>query len=127
MANNIDNAMLERIEQKLDRLETRLNALEERFNQSDSSFVPRSDWVDLCARLDIVEQLTSETLGQVRSKLESFSKDIKHIAVIPERELNEMFDMVRHIRLQLMPEPASAFFLLVAAGLGILPRRRKVS
>ena len=99
-----DDERLTRIEKTLDRVEARLDAMEARMDQAGVGSVPRSDWVDLCARLDIVEHITAETLGQVRSKLDVFAQNVKHIAVVPERELNEMFEMVRHIRLELMPD-----------------------
>ena len=66
--------------------------------------IARAEWVDLSARLDIVEQETNQTLGKVRSKLDTFSKDVKQIAVVPERELNEMFDIVHLLHGYLAPE-----------------------
>lgn len=98
----LDDDRLRRIEETLDRVELRLQQLEQRYD----ALVPRSDWVDVCARLDIVEQLTTETLGQVRSRLEVFGKEVKQIAVIPERELSEMTEVIRLLRRQMLPDSA---------------------
>ncbi|TNE50452.1 MAG: hypothetical protein EP343_08275 [Deltaproteobacteria bacterium] len=87
-----------RIEQQLDDISRRLAELEMKVNSMRSQFVGRADWVDTSARLDMVEHSMSETLGKVRGRLDSFSKEVRQIAVVPERELGEMFDLIRMIR-----------------------------
>jgi hypothetical protein len=94
---------LARIEASMEKFDARLTAIEEALNVRQEGGVNRSDWVDLCARLDIVEQITTETLGEVRARLETFSQDVKHIAVVPERQINEMFELVRSLRRYAMP------------------------
>lgn len=87
-----------RIEQQLDDISRRLAELEMKVDSMRSQFVSRADWVDTSARLDMVEHSMSETLGKVRTRLDSFSKEVRQIAVVPERELGEMFDLIRMIR-----------------------------
>lgn len=95
---------LTRIEQRLDGFDERLSAIEQALNVRQEGGVNRSDWVDLCARLDIVEQLTVEALGEVKTRLEKFGKDVKQVAVVPERQLNEMFELIKVIRKYNMPD-----------------------
>jgi tetrahydromethanopterin S-methyltransferase subunit G len=86
------------IEQQLDDISRRLAELEKKVDTVRSQVVLRSDWIDLSARLDMVEHNMSETLGKVRTRLDNFSKEVKQIAVVPEKELGEMFELIRMIR-----------------------------
>lgn len=87
-----------RVEQQLDDISRRLVELEKKVDNMRAQFTLRSDWVDLSARLDMVEHSMSDTLGKVRGRLDTFSKEVRQIAVVPERELGEMFDLIRMIR-----------------------------
>jgi len=93
---------LSAIESRLDRLESRIEQIEEQLNSD--KFVKRNDWMDISYRLDFVEQESSKTIGQVRSRLENFSKEVRQIAVIPEQELSEMYDLIKMLRHHLLPD-----------------------
>lgn len=88
----------DRIEQHLDDISRRLAELEMKVDSMRAQFTLRSDWVDLSARLDMVEHSMSETLNKVRGRLDTFSKEVRQIAVVPEKELGEMFELIRMIR-----------------------------
>ncbi len=82
----------------LKQLERRLEKVENELKQLNGQFIKRSEWVDLSARLDIVEKYMSEMLNKVQNQLEAFSKEVHQVAVVPERELTEMFELVRMIK-----------------------------
>ena len=98
-----DSALLE----KLEAMEARMALMEQQILELQGQAIPRSDWVDLSARLDIVEQNTNKTLGKVRNRLDTFTKEVRQIAVVPEKELNEKFELVRLVRRYLAPEKNS--------------------
>ncbi|HAA55552.1 MAG TPA: hypothetical protein DCE42_12395 [Myxococcales bacterium] len=100
----LSDSQFKSLEQTLHNITHRLERLEEQIEEIKDHAIARAEWVDLSARLDIVEQETNQTLGKVRSKLDTFSKDVKQIAVVPERELNEMFDIVHLLHGYLAPE-----------------------
>lgn len=91
-------ATLEQINQRLDDITVRLERLEEQVEAIKDQTVKRSDWVDLSARLDIVEQNTATTLHKVHHRLEGFGKEVRQIAVVPEQELQGLFDIVHMLR-----------------------------
>ncbi len=94
-----DNPLtLQRLHDQVELLHQRIEVLEDMIGQMKAQMSTRSDWIDLSARLDIVEQNTNKTLHKVRSHLDGFTREVRQIAVIPERELHEMFDLVRLIK-----------------------------
>jgi TolA-binding protein len=106
-AESAETAVLERLEARLESIESRLTEMEQNIKELQGQAIPRSDWVDLSARLDIVEQNTNKTLGKVRNRLDTFTREVRQIAVVPEKELNEMFELVRLVRRYLAPEKNS--------------------
>ena len=106
-AESAESAVLERLEARLESIESRLTEMEQNIKELQGQAIPRSDWVDLSARLDIVEQNTNKTLGKVRNRLDTFTREVRQIAVVPEKELNEMFELVRLVRRYLAPEKNS--------------------
>ncbi|MEM1009097.1 MAG: hypothetical protein AAGJ35_08840, partial [Myxococcota bacterium] len=83
---------------KLEWIEDKLDDVQQQIDKLQQTSIARNDWIDLCARLDIVEQGTNQTLAKVRSRLDSFTKEIRHIAVVPEDAIHQMNDMMRNIR-----------------------------
>ncbi|MCB9638705.1 MAG: hypothetical protein H6727_07340 [Myxococcales bacterium] len=100
---SMDHSRLEAMEARLSTIEERLDELEKRFDRLEATSITRSEWIDICARLDIVEQHTSETLERVRKRLDGFTREARNIAVIPERELQEINQVMRSIRAYLHP------------------------
>lgn len=85
-------------------LQQQLSKLEERLDRLESKLVGRNEWVDLSARLDIVERDTNQTLRTVHDRMSSFGKEVKQIAIVPEKELHEMYNMVKMVRSYLRSE-----------------------
>ncbi|MCK6509647.1 hypothetical protein L6R29_06750 [Myxococcota bacterium] len=98
-----ENPRLDALEQRLSLIEERLDQIEQRIDRLQATSISRSEWIDICARLDIVEQHTNETLERVRKRLDGFTREARSIAVIPERELNEINQVMRSIRAYLQP------------------------
>ena len=85
-------------ELSLEGLSARLVVLETKLDELQDLGITRSDWVDISARLDSVEQNTNKTLGKVRNRLDTFTREVRQIAVVPEKELGELFELVRLVK-----------------------------
>ena len=99
-----DNTRLDEMDARLSLIESRLEQIEQRLEQLNQSSISRSEWIDISARLDIVEKNSNETIHKIRQRLDGFTKEVRQIAVVPERELQEMHSLMHSIRAFLQPD-----------------------
>jgi tetrahydromethanopterin S-methyltransferase subunit G len=92
---------------RLSLIESRLEQIEQRLEQLNQSSISRSEWIDISARLDIVEKNSNETIHKIRQRLDGFTKEVRQIAVVPERELQEMHSLMHSIRAFLQPDAST--------------------